>query len=204
MRHRKLGKSDFETLNSVAKQELRVALSDLVNRCRPTLAQSHVHRSPRKGIDGTPVDLQTQAIRAGRTRKREPLRKLGQFSMPKPQTLRLKEDPPVRQGTNVGLLFDQRLSQEPPSYADVCLPELVTLATKSRNAVRNLFANLPQQWPFADKTLVAVFPSFRSDVEAFHAGTGKSMTDMIEPHKILSIDRGARITLQLKLGLEPN
>ena len=97
----------------------------------------------------------------------------------------------------------QQLNQE-RSFTESCLPELVFLATKNKVALRESLANLPRQWPFADKVLVVVFPTFRDEVEAFHAGNGKSMTDMFETHQIASIDRGARITLNIKLtGKEP-
>src|SRR5438046_1675993 len=96
------------------------------------------------------------------------------------------------------LASQQQLRQE-RSFADVCVPELISLAVPNKASVLKLTANLPRKWPFADKLLVAVFPTFREDVEAFHAGTGKSMTEMFEPHQLLSIDNGARITLLARL-----
>jgi hypothetical protein len=97
-------------------------------------------------------------------------------------------------------LVNQQSLQQERSYADVCVPELIQLATQNKDAIAELIAGLPPSWPFADKVLVAVFPSFRADVEAFLAGTGKPMTEMFDSHQLPSVDNGARLTLLAKLA----
>jgi len=97
-------------------------------------------------------------------------------------------------------LVQQPIVSQERSFSDVCVPELMSLATQNKHSIRVLIRDLPQRWQLSDRVLVAVFPIFREDVEAFYAGTGKSMTDMFEHHQLLSIDRGARITLLQKLA----
>jgi hypothetical protein len=97
-------------------------------------------------------------------------------------------------------LVQQQILRQERSFSDVCVPELMALATQNKYSVSVLIRDLPQQWRLSDKVLVAVFPSFRKDVETFYAGKGKCMTEMFEPHQLLSIDNGARLTLLLKLA----
>lgn len=97
---------------------------------------------------------------------------------------------------------EQLLSHE-RSFTDVCVPELMSLATQNKYSVSLLVQDLPTQWQHSDRVLVAVFPTLREDVEAFYAGKGRSMSDMFAPHQLLSIDEGARITLLQKLAGKP-
>jgi len=87
------------------------------------------------------------------------------------------------------------LVKQERSFADVCVPELIALAAHNKHSVERLIQHLPEPWQLADKILVAVFPSFKTDVQAFYAGKGKSMTQMFEPFQLLSIDNAARLTL---------
>jgi hypothetical protein len=97
-------------------------------------------------------------------------------------------------------LSPQQLLKQESSFSDVCVPEMIALAKRNKHSIALLVQDLPRRWQFSDRVLVAVFPSFRADVEAFYAGNGKSMTDMFEPHQLTSIDNGARLTLLSKLA----
>src|SRR6516162_3400628 len=92
-------------------------------------------------------------------------------------------------------LVPQQLLKQKSSFSDVCVPEMMALAKQNKHSVALLAQDLPRQWQFSDRVLVAVFPTFREDVEAFYTGKGKSTTDMFEPHQLDSIDAGARLTL---------
>jgi hypothetical protein len=97
-------------------------------------------------------------------------------------------------------LSQEQLMKQECSFSEVCVPELMSLAAQNKDSIAILIQNLPQHWHFSDKVLVAVFPTFHEDVEAFYAGKGKSMTEMFAPHQLSSIDRGAQLTLLQKLA----
>src|SRR5947209_4052758 len=85
-------------------------------------------------------------------------------------------------------LSPQQVMKQERSFSDVCVPELLSLAAQNKHSVAVLVRDLPKQWQFSDRVLVAVFPTFREDVEAFYAGKGRSMTDMFTPDQLVSID----------------
>jgi hypothetical protein len=85
-------------------------------------------------------------------------------------------------------LSPQQLLKQERSFSDVCVPEMMSLAKQNKHSVTILVQDLPRQWHFSDRVLVAVFPSFREDVEAFYAGNGKSMT-LIPPAELEALFR---------------
>ena len=86
------------------------------------------------------------------------------------------------------------------SFSDVCVPEMMSLVNHNPHSVALLVRELPPHWQLSDRVLVAVFPTFREDVEAFYAGKGKALTEMFEPQQLASIDGGAQLTLLRKLA----
>jgi hypothetical protein len=86
------------------------------------------------------------------------------------------------------------LSQE-PSYAETCLPLTAALAEQYERVLSTRIDKLPNSWPFVDKVLVLLEPSFEDDVARYRSEDGPDMSVMFKEHQLEHLDRDLTRTL---------
>jgi hypothetical protein len=89
-------------------------------------------------------------------------------------------------------------------FVESCLPLTMKFADKHKSKINKIPDFPTNSYPFHDKVLVWIFPSFKEDVEKYHSAQGKEIEQLINPQALKSIDELAvqklkeRILLPLK------
>jgi hypothetical protein len=65
---------------------------------------------------------------------------------------------------------------------------IVYAETRSDRIARYL-KETPETWPFMDRVLLWLAPTFREDIERYHAGNGPSMRDRFDERQLETLDR---------------
>jgi hypothetical protein len=85
------------------------------------------------------------------------------------------------------------------SFTITSLPLTMELAVITKEILLQNLGNTPNKWPYEDRILVLLEPSFYADVENYHANSGMSMVQILAPHQVDHLDRTFLIKLMEKL-----
>ena len=91
--------------------------------------------------------------------------------------------------------------QQERSYSESCLPKTIELALQNKAKILSFLGEENKGWPFEDRVLVWLVPSFYSDVHKYHRETGPSMTAIFKPHHIEHFDSDFREKLAMRLAV---
>jgi hypothetical protein len=83
---------------------------------------------------------------------------------------------------------DLSVSQE-RAYSESYLPLTIETAEQSRTLIDQETSDFPKGWPFQDKVLVWLAPTFREDVRHFHRNNGPSIAGIFKEHQLEHLDR---------------
>jgi hypothetical protein len=100
----------------------------------------------------------------------------------------------VESRLKVGLQLEDRVSSDlsvsqERSYAEFYLPLTIKSAEQSRTLIEPETSEFPKAWPFQDKVLVWLAPTFRDDVSYFHRNNGPNIDGLFEEHQLNHLDR---------------
>ncbi|MCI0486951.1 MAG: hypothetical protein L0229_10160 [Blastocatellia bacterium] len=73
-------------------------------------------------------------------------------------------------------------------YAESCLPQTMKMAEQSKRLLSRLLRQFPKKWPFADKVLALLAPSFLEDIRDYYSNNGQGMMRMFEGHQLEYLD----------------
>ncbi len=76
-----------------------------------------------------------------------------------------------------------------PSFAATALPLTMALARALRSVVAQQLRRFPAEWPFPDRLLVWLEPSFEKDVAQFHESRGPAMVELFKPWQVEHLDQ---------------
>ncbi len=97
-------------------------------------------------------------------------------------------------GPKLDLLLEYRVcsdlfvSQE-RAYSESYLPLTTKTAEESQCLIDQELRQFPKGWPFQDKVLVWLAPTFREDVRHFHRNNGPSIAGIFKEHQLEHLDR---------------
>lgn len=83
---------------------------------------------------------------------------------------------------------DLSVSQE-RAYSESYLPLTMKTAEQSKGLIEQEVQQFPRGWPFQDKVLVWLAPTFREDVRHFHRNNGPSIAGIFKEHQLEHLDK---------------
>jgi hypothetical protein len=107
---------------------------------------------------------------------------------PKASTKDRKRAEPTQLQPHSQLLQSPVVSQE-PAYIESCLPLTIELAERYRKRLGSKLKEFPKSWPFADRLLVALEPSFKNDVHGYHSMNKLGTSAMFKEHQLEHLDK---------------
>jgi len=75
------------------------------------------------------------------------------------------------------------------AYSESFLPLTTKTAEQSKDLIDEQILEFPKGWPFQDKVLVWLAPTFREDVRHFHRNNGPSIAGIFKEHQLEHLDR---------------
>lgn len=87
-----------------------------------------------------------------------------------------------------GVFTDISIAQE-RTYCESYLPLTMKIATQSEKLLITHLDRFPRAWPFEDKLLVLIAPTFHKDVRDFHRSNGPSMACIFKEHQLEHLDK---------------
>jgi hypothetical protein len=90
--------------------------------------------------------------------------------------------------TNIYSISNSQSMGLESEFVESCLPLTMKFADKHKSEINKTPDFPTNSYPFHDKVLVWIFPSFKEDVEKYHSDQGKEIEQLINPNALKSID----------------